>query len=161
MYTPAIIYFKAPLDFGRIEFHFVLLYFLACTAIIILAAKYSKQLALPVYIKNFCLISILFITVVNFFYGYIYQLDLGILRGLRFVNERALTELPKLKLVLELILLCVTFLLFIRFGGFVAKFSRHISLSIGSIGLVLLGNVWLQNIDEIKKYFAPQEIVAK
>ncbi len=165
LYTPAIIYFKAPLDFGQIEFHIVLWYFISCISITILLSRYISKWwlgasSMKKHIKNFCLIAIVFITMVNFFYGYIYQLDLGIIRGLRFVNEKALTELPKSTLILELILLCVAFLLFIRFGGFVAKFSRHISLTIGSIGLVLLANVWLQNIDEIKKSFAPQEIVA-
>ncbi len=165
LYTPAIIYFKAPLDFGQIEFHIVVLYFISCISITILLSRYISKWwlgasSMKKHIKNFCLIAIVFITMVNFFYGYIYQLDLGIIRGLRFVNEKALTELPKSTLILELILLCVAFLLFIRFGGFVAKFSRHISLTIGSIGLVLLANVWLQNIDEIKKSFAPQEIVA-
>ena len=96
---------------------------------------------------------------VNFFYGYIYQLDLGIIRGLSFVNEKALVELPKSTLILELIFLCAAFLLFVRFANFISRFSRHISLGIGCIGLVLLGNVWLQNIDEIKKSFAPLESV--
>ena len=93
---------------------------------------------------------------VNFFYGYIYQLDLGIIRGLSFVNDNALLD-SKSKVILELIFLCASFLLFVRFANFISRFSRHISLTIGSIGLVLLGNVWIQNYDEIKKSFAPLE----
>ncbi|WGK70345.1 YidC/Oxa1 family membrane protein insertase [Candidatus Haliotispira prima] len=140
IYTPVLIYLKSPQDFRGLSLYsligFPLLLCLLILSVITVLSRYSNRC-------NKYLIAITpyfdFLLLLIIFYGYIFNLDLGEVRGDKFVQDAILTTHILKKLLLEISIITVVFYTFLKYSFRLSKYMIPIYTIVHLGSLILVG----------------------